>query len=124
MVRSAVLLAALALAFSACSDGSEGRASEDIATLELPYGPGVEVGETYDYVLFVHCGVRWARLDGVWWKTDLFADSDKNPPDGWGNPYDEGTMTILDERTADYVGGAEMTVRFQRTDLVDAPPCR
>ena len=128
MVRSAVLLAALALAFSACSDGSGGVVEDpgvDIATNELPYGSGVEVGESYDYVLYVHCGVRWARLDGVWWETDLLADTNGNPPRGWGNPYHEGTMTILDESTANYVGGPEMTVRFKRTDLIDAPfSCR
>ena len=103
-----------------------GWSVEPPSRLRHQYGHQGAHDATYDYVLYVHCGVRWARLDGVWWKTDLFADSEgvdetANPPDGWGYLYDEGTMTILDERTADYVGGAEMTVRFQRTDFVDAP---
>lgn len=36
---------------------STARAREDIDNLP-PYGPGVAIGETYDYVINVHCGVR------------------------------------------------------------------
>lgn len=35
------------------------------ALAEPPYGGGVNVGTTYDYSLYVHCGVEWAQIDGV-----------------------------------------------------------
>lgn len=123
-MRSTVLIAVLALFVAACSDEAsgvvDGPADEDVAD-ERPYGPGAEVGETYEYVLYVHCGVRWARLDGVWWETKPLDDDSANPPDGWGNPYDAGTMTLVDDHTAEYAGGPGTTVRFERTELSEVP---
>jgi len=95
----------------------EGPAAADIAN-EPPYGPGAEVGESYDYVLYVHCGVEWARLDGVWWQTERLGNA--NPPSSWGNPYDKGRMYLLDTDNAEY-DGPDGPVLFQRTDLVEPP---
>ena len=61
---------------------------------EAPYGPGAEVGVAYDYSLYVHCGVEWARVDGVWWRTEPLNDGNANPPDGWANPYHRGELTL------------------------------
>ena len=111
-------------AMLACSGGStdvvDGPAAEAVAD-ETPYGAGAEIGATYDYVLYVHCGVQWARIDGVWWETQPLDDGNRNPPDGWGNPYDAGTLVLLDENTAEYTGGPGITVRFERTEFVQSP---
>ncbi len=140
VMRRCVGLVALAFVVAACSGGSDvvdgpaqggidtgppygnmvdSPAQEDILD-EPPYGAGVVVGETYDYVMYVHCGVRWTRIDGVWWKTAPLGDG-VNPPDGWGNPYDAGTLTVIDETTAEYTGGPDVTVRFKRTDATEPP---
>jgi len=118
---------------SACSDddgavssvggGAEvvdGPAQADIDD-EPPYGAGAEVGETYDYTLYTHCGIEWTRIDGVWWRaTTPLSDGNANPPPGWGNPYDKGQMEIVGESAAVY-RGVEGDVEFERTDEVEAP---
>ncbi len=111
----------MVLGVAACSTGGsvDGPNQDDIEN--PPYGVGVEVGETYDYVLYVHCGVRWARIDGTWWEAAPLDDGNSNPPDGWGNPYDAGSLTVVDETTAEYTGGPDVTVRFVRTDATQPP---
>jgi hypothetical protein len=96
-----------------------GQDPADVAN-EVPYGVGVEVGDTYDYSLYVHCGVEWARIDGVWWRTDPLNDGYANPPAGWGNPYTPGTMTLSGPDVASF-DGPTGTVEFTRTDIVDVP---
>jgi hypothetical protein len=102
------------------SEAVDGPARADIDN-EPPYGPGVQVGESYDYVLSTHCGVEWARIDGVWWRTTPRNDGSANPPSGWGNPYDAGRLQIVDGFTAVYAGGPDVDVEFERTDAVEAP---
>ncbi|MFN3257287.1 MAG: hypothetical protein ACE37B_16520 [Ilumatobacter sp.] len=116
------LVAIGGLTLVACGGAAvvEGPADADLAD-RPPYGPGVEVGETYDYVLYVHCGVEWARVDGVWWRTMPIDDGNANPPAGWGNPYDAGELLVLDDVTAVYRGGPDVAVEFARTDIVEAP---
>ncbi|MBA2387051.1 MAG: hypothetical protein H0V69_08170 [Acidimicrobiia bacterium] len=123
-VLRSISVAALLYSVAACSEDNprvvEGPAAADVAN-EAPYGPGVDVGEAYDYVLYVHCGVQWARIDGVWWETSPLDDGNANPPKGWGNPYDAGTMALIDDDTAEYTGGTGVAVRFARTELIEAP---
>ena len=113
----AVLVLAGAMTLLACGDDD---VAADIGN-EPPYGPGVDVGETYDYALYTHCGIEWTRIDGVWWRTDPLDDGNGNPPPGWGNPYDSGELHVVDETTAIYSGGPDVDVTFERTDLVEAP---
>lgn len=120
----ALLTVAAGCATEDDSDGyrqsATGPAQADIDD-EPPYGPGVEVGKTYDYVLYTHCGIEWARLDGVWWHANPLNDGNANPPPGWGNPYDAGELQVLDDRTATYRGGPDAEVQFERTATVEAP---
>ena len=102
------------------SNLADGPAAADLAD-EAPYGSGAVVGRDYDYVLLAHCGVQWTRIDGVWWETDLLDDGSGNPPEGWGNPYDAGVLTLLGENTAEYSGGPGVTIVFERTELVQPP---
>lgn len=88
---------------------------------EPPYGPGVQVGETYDYQLYTHCGVEWGRVDGVWWRTQPLGIGTAAPPPGWGDPYDAGQLRLVDGATAVYSGGPGVDIEFERTDLTEAP---
>jgi len=124
-VRRTLALAALpiVLLVAACSgadDLVDGPAQADIDG-EPPYGIGAEVGATYDYTLYTHCGIKWTRIDGVWWQASTpLNDGNANPPPSWGNPYDAGEMEIVDEATAIYRGGPS-DVEFKRTEIVEAP---
>jgi hypothetical protein len=86
-----------------------------------PYGPGVEVGATYDYTLLTHCGIEWAQIDGVFWQTPLLDDGNANPPAGWDNPFQRGELTVIDEQTAQFRGGPDATLVFRRTELTEPP---
>lgn len=110
---------------AACSSADPlavGPAEADIAS-EPPYGPGAGVGDEYDYVLYVHCGVQWARIDGDWFETEPLNDGDANPPPGWGNPYDKGSLTMVDRDTAEYRRDNGETVTFVRSEDGGPPPC-
>jgi hypothetical protein len=113
----AVLVLAGAMALVACGDD---EIAADTGS-EPPNGPGVDVGQSYDYALYTHCGIEWARIDGVWWRTEPLDDGNGNPPRGWGNPYDSGQLHIVDETTAIYSGGPDGNITFERTDLAEAP---
>lgn len=92
------------------------------AALKMPpYAAGAEAGETYDYVLYTHCGIMWTRIDGVWWETQPLDDGSGNPPPGWSNPFDAGRLKMLDDDTAIFSGGPDAKVRFKRTEIVEAP---
>lgn len=126
---AAVLLATGALLTAGCGDddasGDRPRVVEDPPRMDQdgdpPYGLGVEVGETYDYVLYTHCGVEWAPIDGVWWQTDPLDDGNANPPSGWGNPHDAGTLTVDGDDTASYTSDTGIEVEFRRTGIIEAP---
>ena len=56
-----------------------------------------EEGTTWTFQVYTHCGVESARIDGRWWHAQppLYGDTDGGgPPAGWGNPYQEGTLTV------------------------------
>jgi hypothetical protein len=81
----------------------------------LPYGPGVELRVPYEYVLYTHCGILGARIDGREWDAHppLFDDYGANPPPGWGNPFDQGTMMLLTRDDAEFRSASGETARFR-----------
>jgi hypothetical protein len=91
-----------------------------------PFGPGAEVGVGYEYSLYTHCGILWAEFDGrLWDASPALADQAGNPPPGWGNPYDEGTMSLLEEDLAEFRSSNGQVARFRPRppSLPDPPPC-
>ena len=61
--------------------------------------PSTGVGVPFQ--LYTHCGIRFADFDGRRFYADPpLDDGSGNPPRGWGNPYDDGTMLRIDKNTA------------------------
>jgi hypothetical protein len=78
----------------------------------------VEVGHTVNYRLYTHCGVRAAEVHGItFFAQPALDDGSGNPPPGWGNPYDDGTLTLVDQHTAVFRDPAGHTAWF-----TDRPP--
>jgi hypothetical protein len=80
---------------------------------------GTTEGEPYE--LYTHCGIEWAKIDGTMWRArPALSDGSGNPPPGWGNPSQKGTLTFVDTETAVFTSTAG-TVTFHRTRR-DEPP--
>jgi hypothetical protein len=48
------------------------------------------------YDLYTHCGIDEAKVAGRWYlAAPPLSDGNGNPPAGWGNPYQHGTMTLV-----------------------------
>jgi len=56
----------------------------------------LEVGETGELSLFVHCGLRYARIDGGTWETTPRGGA--SAPDGWPDAL-TATATRIDRDT-------------------------
>jgi hypothetical protein len=81
---------------------------------EPPCGPGVEIGKPYPYTLYTHCGVRSAFIDGRRWVADPILSVDNvNPPPGWGNPFDRGSMELVAEALARFTSSAGLAAEFR-----------
>ena len=83
----------------------------------------VTVGDRHDtaYRLYTHCGIAWARIHGSYWRAQRrLSDGTGNPPAGWGNPYQAGTLTFRSRTVAEFVSGAG-DIAFRRTDRTDPP---
>src|SRR3979409_786093 len=51
--------------------------------------------------LYAHWRIRYADFDGRRFYADPpLDDGSGNPPRGWGNPFDNGAMTLIDKNTA------------------------
>jgi hypothetical protein len=67
------------------------------------------------YRLSTHCGIEWAKILGAFWKAARpLSDGHGNPPSGWGNPLQQGTLTFSGRGTAVFRSVAG-SVTFHRT---------
>lgn len=91
-----VVVAVVALA-AACGTGSDApRDAEKTAYAES----APPVGEPVDYFMYTHCGVESLSVDGRWWHAvePLYGENGPgDSPDGWGDPYQEGELTLNSE---------------------------
>jgi len=73
------------------------------------------------YQLYTHCGIEWARIKGTFWRArHPLSDGGGNPPAGWGNPFEPGTLTFTNAKTARFTSAAG-TVIFDWTDGARPP---
>jgi len=123
MAARILLLGLVAVASLGCSR-STGSVTYPTAEerRQPPYAEGVVVGEEYeDYVLYTHCGVTHAEIDGTYWEAAPSQADEASPPAGWGNPLTKGTLTIENDDTATFESG-DVAARFRRADA-EPPPC-
>ncbi|MFN8167582.1 MAG: hypothetical protein U0S36_02225 [Candidatus Nanopelagicales bacterium] len=75
-----------------------------------------------DYELYTHCGIREAKVGRDFYLADPEQGDGGNPPQGWGNPSQRGTMTVRSDGTARFSapGGlsADFRVRPGATDWI------
>jgi hypothetical protein len=121
--RTILGVVTVALALGSCTGGGappEGRQAAASPSPRPVDGvdtekAGLEVGVPYRIELYTHCGIDfWTRFDGSYWDAVKHDNSTGNPPQGLGNPYDFGTMTLLSEIEAEYVSESGKVFRFTR----------
>jgi hypothetical protein len=104
-------IGAVALACAACSgqagDLADKHAGPDrLAVAAAGYGR--------PYPLYTHCGIDEARIGGHYFEAvHPLSDGAGNPPAGWGNPYQQGTMLLLSPAVAVFSDDAGHHVVFR-----------
>lgn len=91
---------------------------------------GCTVFQPRPFQLQTHCGLdrSFIRFDGDYWMAvgpEPLNDGAGNPPDGFGNPFDDGTMQRTGSSTAVFV--SSQGVRLELARLPARPniePCR
>ena len=95
MNKIATLTIVLGLATAACSV-EQSKAPNEVA-----------------YRLYTHCGVLYADLNGTRYYADPpLSDGSGNPPRAWSNPYDDGTLTVVDANTVVFSDSAGNRAAF------------
>jgi hypothetical protein len=97
----------------------DGAVSDAVVDGNSPW----RVGVGYPHTLLTHCGVAETRFAGQYWAT---ADplGGYSAPNGWENPYQQGTMRLHDKDTAEFRDDAGHSVDFTRQEAPQRPPCR
>lgn len=93
------------------------------AELGLPAAP--DVGVAYVVDLYTHCGVYGIDVGGVWFAADPpLVEGAGNPPAGWGNPVQRGTVTLTSADEAVFADDAGHVVALRAADESARPaPC-
>jgi hypothetical protein len=79
-----------------------------------PQAPPVSAANSMPYDLYTHCGIDEARINGRFYEAAKpLSDGNSNPPPGWGNPYQHGTMTLASPSAAVFTDSAGHRVVFK-----------
>jgi hypothetical protein len=109
--RSAGLaVVVLAVILGACNNGTaaSGGISDGRSTTMAAARPA------RPYRLLTHCGIDEARIGSRYFEAvHPLSDGHGNPPAGWGNPFQQGTMTLLSPTEALFRDHAGHHVRFR-----------
>ena len=66
------------------------------------------------YQLYTHCGIDEARIGSRYFEAvHPLSDGQGNPPPGWGNPFQQGTITMLSPAEAVFRDRAGHQVLFR-----------
>jgi hypothetical protein len=91
-----------------------------------PASEPAEPGAAYAFELYTHCGLdHLVDFDASLWAVIGTADDGNgNPPEGFNNPFDEGTMTLVEGDVAEFRGQLGGVARFSRLPgSKDIPLC-
>ncbi len=68
----------------------------------------------FEYQLYTHCGINGAKIgDHYYVAAHPLGDGNGNPPRGWGNPYQRGTITLTSSTTAVFTDSVGHRVEFR-----------
>jgi hypothetical protein len=82
-----------------------------------PNSPGAIAGVGYPISIYTHCGLDRSRIDfdsSFWNPVGETSDGQGNPPDGYDNPYDSGTIRLLPDGTSEFTSSQGVRLRLER----------
>ncbi|MCM0676500.1 hypothetical protein NCC78_17675 [Micromonospora phytophila] len=66
------------------------------------------------FTLYTHCGIDEAYHQGRWYEAvQPLSDGSGNPPAGWGNPTQRGTMRVISATEAEFRHPSGQVVGFR-----------
>jgi hypothetical protein len=106
-----VASAVVAIVLAACGSGP---AAQVITPAAPAATAAAAAGSPRPYQLYTHCGIDEARIGNRYFEAvHPLSDGQGNPPPGWGNPYQQGTMTLLSPAEAVFRDRAGHQVQFR-----------
>ena len=106
----AAILAGAAMVLAACG-GTAAQAAKPAAPSRTA---AATAGSARPYLLYTHCGIDEARVGNRYYEAvHPLSDGHDDPPAGWGNPYQRGTMTLLSPDEAVFRDDAGHQVLFR-----------
>lgn len=89
-------------------------------------GASASGANVHAFALYTHCGIGVMTYEGRWYERvgGLLDDGQGNPPAGWDNPYQRGTLTASGARLVfqDDAGHREV-FRPRPTSASPSPTC-
>jgi hypothetical protein len=105
------ILAGAGMVLAACGGGTTAQVAKPVAPSRTA---AAAVGSARPYSLYTHCGIDEARIGNRYYEAvHPLSDGSGNPPAGWGNPYQRGTMTLLPPDEAVFRDDAGHQVLFR-----------
>jgi hypothetical protein len=94
--RWRIAAAAGALAAGVLAGCGSGPAGQLTSPARPARAAAMPAGRAQPYQLYTHCGIDEARIGSRYFEAVRpLSDGHGNPPSGWGNPYQPGTMTLV-----------------------------
>lgn len=83
----------------------------------------LDVGVAYTFDLLTHCGVSHGFFDGRWWRSEAAIEAPAaSAPEGWDDPYETGTLVLVDAELAEFTAGNGDTLVFTPAPSDFEPP--
>ncbi|MFD7446465.1 hypothetical protein [Streptomyces sp. NPDC059909] len=103
--RTALVLALTLVALTGCAGADDDGAAE--------VRPAAS-GRAMPFDLYTHCGIDEARIGSTYFEAETpLSDGSGNPPEGWDNPTQHGTMTLVSKTEAVFTDDAGHEVTFR-----------
>jgi hypothetical protein len=105
--RAAVVLAGGSAAALLAACGSA------VGTVAAPTAARTTAPKPVPYNLYTHCGIDYVQVGNRYYEAaPPLSDGSGNPPPGWGNPYQPGTLTVISPTQAVFTDKAGHRVVF------------
>jgi hypothetical protein len=107
---SVILLAGCQLLLPGSADPTVAEAAPTIPEVVALNDP--EIGVEYEFTVYTHCGLDTATIDGEIWLFE--GEPGVNPPPGFRNPMDAGTIVFIDEDHAVFTSSGGVDIGLTR----------